>query len=176
MTNVIKKNGINFGIILAIYFVLRTALIYSIDLKLFVNGWFGFLDFVVTIIITIIAVYQAKKAMGGFIAFKEAFTTYFIATVIGLVTYSLFNILLFNVIDPAAKETVQEHVLEKTVEAMQQFGADSDSIRETAKGMRETDSFSIPQQLLGLGISIIIYSIIGLIIAAIMKKNKPEFE
>jgi len=173
MTNTIKKNGVTFGIILAAYFVIRTALVYSIDLKLFVSGWFGFVDFIVLLVLTIVAIAKAKKAMGGFISFKEAFTVYFITVLIGLVTYTVFNMLLFNVIDPEAKEIVREEVITKTVETMKSFGGDSAMLKETITKMRETDSFSIPQQALGLGMGLLMYSVIGLIVAVAMKKNKP---
>ena len=42
--------------------------------------------------------------------------------------------------------------------------------------MRAADNFGLVGQLKALAGSIIIYSIIGLIVAAAMKKNKPEFE
>ncbi|MNK54568.1 hypothetical protein D3C87_735550 [compost metagenome] len=173
MTNVIKKNGVNFGIILAVYFILRTALIYTIDLKLFVNSWFGFVDLIVSIILAIIAIAKTKKALGGFISFKEAFSVYFLTILIGLVIYSIFNIILFNVIDPAAKEIVKEHTIEYTVNMMKKFGSiDTQTLKETVAKLRETDSFSIPQQLLGLGISLLMYAVIGLIVAVAMRKNK----
>jgi hypothetical protein len=173
MTNVIKKNGVTFGIILAAYFVIRVALMYSIDLKLFTNGWFSLVDLIALLALTIIAIGKTKKAMGGFISFKEAFTVYFITILIGFVVYTIFNMLLFNVIDPGAKEVLQEEVIRKTVETMKSFGGDSAMLKETVTKMRETDSFSIPQQALGLGMALLMYSVVGLIVAAVMKKNRP---
>jgi hypothetical protein len=171
-TNTMKKTGVTFGLILAAYLVLRTTLIYSIDLTLFVNGWLGFIDFLVALVLTIVAIAKVKKSMGGFISFKEAFSVYFITIAIGLTVYTIYNMILFNVIDPEAKQVVQEHVIESTIGTMQKFGADSAMIKESVTKMRETDSFSIPQQLLGLAITLIVYSIIGLIVAVAMRKNK----
>lgn len=173
MTNVIKKNGVTFGIILAAYFVIRIALMYSIDLMLFANGWISLFDFIVLLTLTIVAIAKTKKAMGGFISFKEAFTVFFITILIGFVAYTLFYLLLFNVIDPGAKEILQEEVIRKTVETMKNFGGDSAMLKETVTKMRETDSFSIPQQALGLGMALLMYSVVGLIVAVAMKKNKP---
>ena len=78
MTEAIKKNGVNFGIIMAAYFVVRTSLMYAIDLKLFTNGWISLFDFIVALTLSIIAISKAKKALGGYISFKEAFTIYFL--------------------------------------------------------------------------------------------------
>lgn len=176
MTDAVKKNGITFGIIMAVYFVLRTSIMYATDLSLFVNGWISAVDFIVGITLSIVAISKAKSAMGGFISFKQAFTVYFINVLIGFGIYTLFVILLFNVIDPAAKDTLNELTLKKTIEGMQAFGADSAMVKQTVEGMKEKDSFSVGNQLLGFPIGLAMSSILGLIVAAIMKKNKPEFD
>ncbi|MEZ0131134.1 DUF4199 domain-containing protein, partial [Flavobacterium sp. LBUM151] len=54
--------------------------------------------------------------------FKDAFTTYFIAAVTGILISTLFNILLFNVIDPGAKDTLSEIMIKYTVGMLQKFG------------------------------------------------------
>ncbi len=176
MTEAIKKNGVTFGIIMAAYYVLRGSIMYAVDLELFTNSWIKLFDFIITLALSIIAISKAKSALGGYISFKNAFVVYFINILIGLVVYSIFIIVLFNIIDPAAKDTLQEYTIKSTVEGMQKFGADSDMIRETAKNMQKSNPYSTGNQLLGLPIAIAISCVIGLIVAAIMKKNKPEFQ
>ena len=176
MTEAVKKNGINYGIAIAIYFVVRTSLMYAVDLQLFTNGWISLVDFIVAIALTVMAISKAKKALGGYISFKQAFTVYFLNTIISFSIYTLFIILLFNVIDPEASEVVHNYNIEKTVEGMQKFGVDSNTIRETAEKMKESNTFPIGNQLIGFPIGVGISCVIGLIVAAIMKKNKPEFE
>lgn len=176
MTEAVKKNGITFGIIMAAYFVLRTGIMYAVDLSLFTNKMIGIADFVIGLVISIVAISKAKSAMGGFISFKQAFTVYFINVLIGLGTYTLFIILLFNVIDPSAAETVHELTIESTVKSLQGFGMETAQIKKVAEEMRNNNTFSIGNQLIGFPIGLAISSLIGLIVAAIMKKNKPEFE
>jgi fumarate reductase subunit C len=176
MTEAIKKNGVTFGIIMAAYMVLRGTIMYAVDLNLFTSGWIKLIDFIVTVAISVIAVFKAKSAQGGFISFKDAFVVYFINNLIGLVAYCIFIIVLFNVIDPAAKEIVNEYTIKSSIEGMQKFGVDSKTLRETAVNMRKSNVYSTGNQLMGLPISIAISCIVGLIIAAIMKKNKPEFQ
>lgn len=175
MTDAVKKNGITFGIIIAVYFVLRVSIMYAIDISLFANGWISAIDFVVCLTLSIVAISKAKSAMGGFISFKEAFTVYFLNVLIGMTVYTLFIIILFNIIDPAAKETVNELVVTKTIEGMQSFGVDSATLKKTAEDLRAKDSFSVANQLLGLPIGLAISSVIGLIVAAAMKKNKDLY-
>lgn len=176
MTEAVKKNGITFGIILAVYFVLRIGIMYAVDLSLFTNKLIGIADFVIGLAISIVAISKAKSAMGGFISFKHAFTVYFLNVLIGLGAYTLFTILLFNIIDPAAGETVHELTIETTVKSMQGFGVDTAQIKQMAEGMKENNTFSLKNQLIGFPIGLAVSCIIGLIVAAIMKKNKPEFE
>jgi len=176
MTEAIKKNGVNFGIIMAAYFVVRTSLMYAIDLKLFTNGWISLFDFIVALTLSIIAISKAKKALGGYISFKEAFTIYFLNIIISFAIYTVFTILLFNVIDADAKEVVHQYNIEKTVQSLKDWGVDSSTIKKTVEGMKDNNSLSIGNQLLGFPIGVAISCIIGLIIAAIMKKNKPEFQ
>ena len=107
--------------------------------------------------------------MGGTINFKEAFTAYFIYSVIGIVIANIFNYILFNFIDPAAKEQVLEIAINKAVEMMQKFDTPSEVLKEAVKSMKENDQYSLPNIIKGSAFSIIFSSIVGLIVAAIMK-------
>lgn len=177
MEQAIKKNGITYGVVLAVYLVLRTIIMYSVDLKLFVSPWLGITDFVVTLVLGIVAVAMAKKGLGGFITFKQAFTSFFITIVIGLVAYSITNILLFNVIDPGAKAVIQQHVIEYTLGLMQGFGSENTEVlKATVEKLKNTDSLSVGMQLQSLVLNIVIYCIVGLIVAvAFRNKTKDTY-
>jgi len=176
MTDAVKKNGINFGVTLAVILVLLNIVMYLVDLELFVNSALGFVRMFIIITLAILAVVQAKKALGGFINFKEAFTAFFITILIGLVAYTLSIIILFNVIDPQAKATLNEMYLRLALETMQNFTDDTKMLREVAEQQKGTDNLGIGTQLLGLAISIVGYSVVGLIVAAILKsKAKTEY-
>jgi len=174
MNDAIKKIGVNFGIILSIVLILLTVVMYVTDIELFVNTWLGFLRMIIIVVVGVLATARSKGALQGFMTFKEAFIPYFITIVLGIVAYTLFVMLLFNVIDPDAKQTVLQLVLENTVKTLQQFGSDPKMIKETIKGLKETDSFGVMPQLIGLGVSIIGYSVIGLIVAVIFRNKRAE--
>ena len=61
MNEIIKKNGVSYGIITGIVSVLITTAIYSIDLNLFVKWWLGIIIFLVYIIIGIVLLSKTKK-------------------------------------------------------------------------------------------------------------------
>jgi hypothetical protein len=56
MNEIIKKNGITFGIILGLFSIIFTTSIYVIDLQLFTSWWFGLVGFIFTIVIGFILV------------------------------------------------------------------------------------------------------------------------
>lgn len=172
MTDVVKKNGVNFGIILGVFSIVASALIYSTDLTMFASFWVGLILFAVSLVIGIVAVAKSKKALGGFISFKEAFTVYFIVMALGSAISSLFMFVLFNLIDPAASEIVMDAAIEKTVSMMQGFNTPTGDIAETVKKMKETDNFSLGSLAMSYVWGLLFHIIIGLIVAASFKKNR----
>lgn len=175
MNEVIKKNGISYGIITGVVSALITTAIYSIDLNLFTKWWLGILIFLVNIIIGIVLLSKTKKELKGIFTFKEAFTTYFISAVIGIGISVVFNIVLFNIIDPSAKDTLNDIIIKYTSEMMQKFGAPSTAINEALKKMQENNPYSTIELLKGSVFSIIGSSLFGLLLALIFK-SKPTQE
>ena len=175
MNEIIKKNGISYGIITGVVSALITTAIYSIDLNLFVKWWLGIMIFLVYIIISIILLSKTKKELKGIFSFKEAFTTYFISAVIGILISVGFNILLFNVIDPSAKDAINEIVIKYTAETMQKFGAPSASVAEAVKKMQENNPYSTIELLKSSIFSIAGSALFGLLLALIFK-SKPTQE
>ncbi|MBL0014093.1 MAG: DUF4199 domain-containing protein [Flavobacterium sp.] len=120
------------------------------------------------------AAVQSKKNQGGFLTFKETFTSFLVAVLVGLFISTLFSILLFNVIDPEAKQIISDNVIKMTSGMMEKFGAKPADINNVIKEMQKTDSFGVFGQLKGFVFNIVIYSIIGLITALIIRRERPQ--
>ena len=133
MNEIIKKNGINFGIITGVISVLITSSIYLIDLSLMTKWWLGLTILAAYIVIGCVLLSRTKKDLGGFMTFKEGFTTYFVSALIGIAISVIFNILLFNFIDPEAAVTLKEMTLESTAEMMKNFGAPTSEIKKAVE-------------------------------------------
>lgn len=174
MNEIIKKNGITFGIVTGLFSVLVTTLIYVIDLKLFTAWWLGLLNIAIYIAIGCYLLAKTKKDLKGIFPFKDAFTTYFISAVIGIVISVAFNIILFNFIDPGAKDTIKELTIKFAVEMMEKFNAPRESVNQAIAEMQKNDQFSIGQLLKGSVFSILFSAIFGLILAAIFKSKSPS--
>ena len=146
---IIKKNGITFGIITGLTSVLITTFIYAIDLNLFTSPWIGFSNLAIYLVLAIILLIKTKKEFPGIFSFKDAFTTYFISALIGIAISVLFNIILFNLIDPAAKDTIKELTIKYMVSALEKFNAPAAAINKTIADLKENDQFSIVGLLKG---------------------------
>lgn len=175
MNEIVKKNGINYGIITGVISVLITTVIYATDIELFTSMWIGLASIAIYLIIGIVLLLKTKKDLNNVFPFKEAFTTYFISAVIGIVISVAFNIILFNFIDPEVKETIKELTIKSAVSMMQKFGTPTSAINEAVKNMQDTDQFSISKLLQGSIFSILFSAIFGLILAAIFK-SKPSYQ
>jgi hypothetical protein len=174
MNEIIKKNGISYGIITGVVSALITTLIYSIDLKLFTSMWVGFTSIAIYIIIGVVLLSKTKKELKGVFPFKDAFTTYFISAVIGILISVVFNIILFNFIDPSAKESIKELSIKYAVEMMEKFNTPSSAINEAVKKLQENDQFSVIELLKGSVFSIVFSALFGLLLALIFKSKSTE--
>ena len=170
----IKKNGIAFGITIGIVSALITSTIYAIDLNLFTSWWIGVLSILTYLILGIVLLSKTKKGLNNVFSFKDAFTTYFIATLIGILISTLFNVLLFNVIDPSARETLNELMIKYTVNMMQKFGTPASAINEAIAKLKENNPYSTLELLKGSVFSIVFSSIFGLILAAFFKSKSTQ--
>jgi hypothetical protein len=175
MNEIIKKNGISYGIITGVVSALITTLIYSIDLNLFTAWWVTLVSISSYIIISIVLLSKTKKELKGVFSFKDAFTTYFISAVIGILISVVFNIVLFNFIDPSAKESIKELSIKYAVEMMEKFNTPSSAINEAVKKLQENDQFSVIELIKGSVFSIVFSSLFGLLLALIFK-SKPAQE
>ena len=176
MNEIIKKNGISYGVILGVVSILVTAIVYAVDINLFLSGWITFVKVIAFLTVMILLLSKTKKELNGIYSFKQAFTTFFIAACIGLLLATTFEIILYNFIDPSLKDTLKEMSIKFTVNFMEKLGAPQSEINKTIVKLQETDQFSIGQLLQGTFFYLVFASIPGLILAAIFKTKSPNRE
>ena len=174
MNQTVKSRGIYFGIILGAILSFITAASYAIDISFLLKPWLMGVNFLLVIVLGVIAISSVKKLMDGFISFKDAFSTFFMVIVVGFLISTIVAFLIFNVIDPEAKEVLKQMSIEKVTEMMEKFNVPEEALDEAIAKIEETDSFSLVSQIKNFFITLAMYSVIGLIVAAIMKKKNPE--
>lgn len=176
MNQIVKSKGLMFGLILGFILALMTTYAYSVDLSFLVKPWLIVVYFFLVIILGIFAISSAKKGLGGYISFKDAFSTYFLVIVVGFLISSLISLLIFNVIDPGAQEEIKQLSIDKVTDMMENFDVPQENIDEAIAKIQDQDTFSFVSQIKNYFISLAIYSVFGLLLAAIMKKKNPELE
>lgn len=177
MEKSLKSIAINYGLYLGIGLSLFTLLGYAINLGLLVNYWVMLLILPLAVIIFgIVATAKIKANFDGFLSFKEAFSSFFITVAVGIIISTLFTIIIFNFIDPDAAIEVKNILINNTEDLMRGMNAPIEAIAESVNQIENQDTFALGTQLKSLAQSIIFFAIIGLIVAAVMKKSNPDAE
>jgi len=143
MNQTVKSRGIYFGIILGAILSFITAASYAIDISFLLKPWLMGVNFLLVIVLGVIAISSVKKLMDGFISFKDAFSTFFMVIVVGFLISTIVAFLIFNVIDPEAKEVLKQMSIEKVTEMMEKFNVPEEALDEAIAKIEETDSFSL---------------------------------
>ncbi|PWA05403.1 DUF4199 domain-containing protein [Flavobacterium psychrotolerans] len=170
----LRKNSLNFGLFLGVFLVVMTTLIYAIDISLFTSSWIGIVNVIIITGFGAFAAMKYKKSIGGFITYKETFSSYFITVALGFFISTAFSILLFNLIDPEAKTIITENIIKYSVTMMEKFGTKAADINKMIEEMQKSDPFGTMGQVKGFAFNLIVYSIIGLIISLIIKRDRPQ--
>jgi hypothetical protein len=168
INEVIKKNGITFGIVIGIIACLSQVINYVGGEALYKSVLFGIF---ISLLYWAIRIYQAistKKQLGNIISFKESFTTLLISTSIGILISVVFSYIFYNFIVPEFKPEMNNFMNSKQLELFKAMGKSTSELNELLKN----DNFSIANLLKGGVFSIVISSIFNLIISAIIK-SKP---
>ena len=169
-----KKSALNYGIVLGIILALITAILYVIDIMTLTKWWLGIIMFFIALVISIVSVAKSKSLLGGFMSFKEAFTSYFITIAVGLLINVIVGILIFVLIDPESAEFLQERIIEISRNMMESFGAPKAEIEKAITKMEGENSYSLFSQLKTYVFQLAFYSVFGLLVALIFRKKDPN--
>lgn len=178
----IKSEGIKFGIYLGIIALVISivslyVLMNSTDFKTssMITGGLTFL-----IMIGLSAYFSVllRRAAGGFWNFSQALKGIFVMLAIAVIISSIGGA-IFNLVDPEPQQVIFDKTINMTIETMEGLGADEDLIDSQIAELEQTrDSlkgFSMGQTVKGLAISLIMYFVFALILAAILKRERPGF-
>ena len=135
-----------------------------------VEWWLSFALLTVVIAFGVVAAKRAKNNNDGLLSFKEAFVNYFLTIVVGTAISSVVGIVIFNVIDPEAAAHLNEQILLESKQMMEGFGMPQEVMATALDEASKKDNFSIGSQLQSYVFSLALYTIIGLIVALIVKK------
>jgi hypothetical protein len=171
MNEIIKKNGIQYGIIIGFISILLPTVTYISDKPLYKNVYIGLLSFA---IYWVIRIHQAKKTktelQSQIVTLKEIFTTLLISTTIGIIISTIFNYFFYNFFATDLMHETNEFMNLKQLEIQKVFNKGGFDKRK----IMELNNFSLEILLKNAVTSILISSIFNLILSAIFKTKQSN--
>jgi disulfide bond formation protein DsbB len=165
---------LQYGLLSAVTGILFFVIMYLGGVKTFTSP-VAYLGFVIPIIFAVIACRQQKKADGGYLEFSKALKIAFGVMVISGFVASIIQFIFFNYIDTAFRESMLQESMNMAQKMMEKFNVPQDQIDKQLDEMTKTNQFSFGKTMLSFAFACILWFIIALIIAAIVKKKAPEF-
>lgn len=166
------------GLIAVALSIAYTLIAYLIGPQFFANWWLALIIMVVIVAYLIYSLRQIKTAMGGYITFGNAFLNFMVMAVLYIVIGTLFMYILIWVIDPDFGQAYADETIEKIIGMMEGFNTPVEAIEEA---VTEAEADFESQKSLGGNVMQMLkgsafMAVVGLIVAAVMKKNPPIFD
>lgn len=174
MNNILKQTGIKFGGVVTAFLIAIYLIFYFVDYKLMNSIYGGFILLFIIIVFGTLAIYIAKRKLGGYITFKEAFIPYFLTIAIGVLTSTLFLFVLYGIVDTEIAGLIKQNSIELTQQQMHNFGVPEDQAAQSVQMVTESNPYSFGSLLMSAATRVLLLSIPGLIIALAFR-NKSEF-
>jgi hypothetical protein len=167
--------GLKFGLILGFVQIATTTLLYVIDKNLLVNYKLMLLILVINVTLMVWPVRNYKKINEGTISFKDAFVICLLTVAGGLLLGTVFNYVLYNIVDTGLSDFIKDRSIEKTAALLERFGTPQEDIEKSIASIEAQDFNMSPSKLGGqLFQGVLLGSIPAIIIAAILRtKTKP---
>lgn len=155
---------------------------WQVDLSLFLNPLVTYPAAILLFVLGVLSQLETRKNTGGFISFNTAIVVFIITIAIALLGALITNLLIFNVFEPSAKIELQEIALQEALAMMDKMGEifgiqeemgaamDEEVLREA---MEQQDMMGISSLFISFISSLAIFTVGGLISAAIIKRNAP---
>lgn len=168
----VPQHAAKWGAILGLISIIITLAFYLIDVTLMVHWSVGLISFIVSLGVLIYSGREYRSKSGGYLAFGKAFLHSFVVLVVASFIGSVFNYLLFNVIDPGLADVLVKQQMDATMQMMESLGGNAEMMDNMEEGIRK--GYTLQGQAMGFLWMILLSAIGSLIIGAINKKNPPK--
>ncbi len=163
---------IQYGVMSAVVGILVYIILYLGGVKFFMSP-VAYFAYAIPIIFAVLACLKQKKNQGGYLEFSKALKISFGVFVITSLATSILSYVLMNFIDLEFSQAMQQASMEMTEKMMKRFGAPQDTIDKALADAANKSPFTLGKMALGFAFSCILWFLISLIIAAIVKKKNP---
>ncbi len=175
-TPTLFQHALRWGLIVGGICIALTVVAYAIDYAMLANWKFGIFVFVLLIGLAIYGGINYRNEIGGFLPYGKAFQHGFILMAISGLIVTLFNMILYTVIDPELPAKLTDVALENAQKMMEGFGMPEDQMDKAMEDARKRteNQFSISGLAMSFGIGLIIYAVLASITSIFVKKNPPD--
>lgn len=167
------KPSVKYGVYLGLAVIILTLIFYFVSAH-FMLSWGSWVSYVVMITMMVMAVKEQRALDDGFASLGTAFKTSWLTFVIGSTIASLFSYVLIKYIDPSLMETMKDIQME-ALEKMSGFLGE-DGLEKAQEAIESQEDVLTPvTYIFGIVFSYIFPgALLAIIIAAIMKNNRPD--
>jgi hypothetical protein len=159
--------GLITGLLYAILLYLRYRVLSSNPLSF---GIFTAVSYLIILLLYTFAGIAQKKLLGGYGEMKDIFQAIFITILIAEMAYVIFNFFYLKYFNPSFWDDYRSRSIQYC-HSVKLTDAQIDQIMNSLKDVdKETRPFGL---LKGYGFAVVVDSIFGLIVAAILRKRKP---
>src|SRR5262245_39623373 len=108
------KHAIRWGVIMAVVSILYTVIMYVVDYTLMVQLKMLFIALAIYLGVAIYGGIDYRKSVGGYLAYGKAWQHAMIVFALSAFISTLFNLLMYNVIDPELPGKLTDASIENT--------------------------------------------------------------
>lgn len=169
------NNAAKNGVILAVVSIIIVMVLYAVDLSILATFKFILLMLVVGLGFIIYAGISYRTELGGYMTYGKAFQHGFLVLAISGLISTVFNLLLYFVIDPELPNKLVDAIITNTEQMMANFGTPQDRIDSQINQMRGElpKQFTVGGLCFGYVKGLIFYAIVALITSLFVRKSEP---
>jgi hypothetical protein len=173
------EHALKWGLILGMTNIVIYLLGYIVDKTMITHWWYGLISLAINITLMVVPVVSKRKELGGVISLRDAFLICFVVIAGGSLLQSIFNYILYNLIDPGLSDFIKQKTIENMTSMMERFGAPQESIDKALENIQNTDFSQTPARIGKQYFFMVLFGgFIALIVAAILKRKQKttDFE
>lgn len=172
----IRKEGIKIGILNGLFALLILYSSYWMGLEAFIDIKMGERMIPYMIIILLISGFALRRRNGGYLSFKQGLQFAFSSYVVAAILIAIGTYILYNWVDPNLGKESFEMGLQRTREILEKIGAPEEEIEDNISRAKKAGSETgFKNIFLGMGLGLIWDFMKSLLIALVIRKEKPAF-
>lgn len=173
-----KAIGLRYGLIGGLVMIAYSIVKYVIDIKIYLNFFWGFSGYIALIVAMVFAGIAIKKANKGKVEFKQVLQGVFLTAVVGVVLSFSFATLMLEVIDPDLVKMTKSITMKNTQDLLELTGASEEQIENELDRLEQQNFNTTPSMfLMTLSSQFFIGFIYAVMISGVFAlTSKPEPE